>query len=37
MPDSTWYSNQGEKDIANPGFIKVRVYMIYFSLDLLSS
>lgn len=35
--DSTWYSNQGEKDIAKQGFIKACVYMIYFSLDLVIS
>lgn len=34
MPNSTWYSNQGEKGIANPGFIKVQAYMIYFSFSL---
>lgn len=37
MPDRTWYSNRGEKDIANQGFIKACVYMIYFSLDLVIS
>lgn len=37
MPDSTWFSNKEEKDVAKPGIIKVQVYMIYFSLDLVSS
>lgn len=36
MPDNTQYSNQGEKDIVSPDFIKVWLYMIYFSLGLVS-